>query len=192
MESSERYRAMIVAMDVLDRGVCVTDGHGRMLFENAVLRRELSKASARALDEAMCDVRQAALARVTCGDDCRSREARLTVRVRTEAAQYEVEAIALAGAIPGLPHTVVTTVQTRRPRRPTPDVLRAAYGLTPREARIATLLGGGVRTREIAQSLGISVHTARRHVESVLKKLGVHSRAEVRERLGGRAGEESD
>jgi DNA-binding CsgD family transcriptional regulator len=192
MESSERYRAMMVAMDLLDRGVCVTDGQGRMLFENAVLRRELSGGSARALDEAMCDLRQAVLARMLGHGEERRPDARLSVQVRTDTAQYEVQAIALAEAIPGLSLTVVMTVRARRPHRMTPDALRAAHGLTARETRIATLLGGGARTREIAESLGISVHTARRHVESVLKKLGVHSRSEVRERLNERVGEGSD
>jgi DNA-binding CsgD family transcriptional regulator len=34
-------------------------------------------------------------------------------------------------------------------------------------------------TSEIAAALGISAHTARRHSERVLAKLGVHSRREV-------------
>jgi two-component system NarL family response regulator len=31
----------------------------------------------------------------------------------------------------------------------------------------------------IAQSLGISVHTVRRHIEKIYEKLGVHSRLEA-------------
>src|ERR671928_1653572 len=47
------------------------------------------------------------------------------------------------------------------------------YGLTPREAAVARLLAHRHSTAEIARALGISVHTARHHTESVLAKLGV-------------------
>jgi DNA-binding CsgD family transcriptional regulator len=52
-------------------------------------------------------------------------------------------------------------------------------GLTRREIEIARLLASRRRTSEIAELLGVSVHTARRHTEHVLMKLGVHSRREV-------------
>ena len=57
--------------------------------------------------------------------------------------------------------------------------LRARYSLTPREIQIARLLATRYHTLEIADLLGMSVHTARRHTERVLTKLGVHSRQEV-------------
>jgi DNA-binding CsgD family transcriptional regulator len=55
------------------------------------------------------------------------------------------------------------------------ELLRAAHHLTPREAEVAGLLARGVSPRGIAAELGLSVHTARRHVESIQGKLGVHS-----------------
>jgi DNA-binding CsgD family transcriptional regulator len=199
MEPSERCQAMLAAMDVIEMGVCVTDAHGRVLFENEGLRRQIkADRSERTLDEAMSDVRQAALQRVreeAAGEGRRGvhpavasaavprRIAKVSVQVRTHANQYRVEAIPVAGAVRGLAHVIVMTIRARRPRRLTVEALRSRYGLTTREARVSALLGGGVRTREIAESLGISLHTARRHVESVLRKLGVHSRLDVRQRL---------
>jgi DNA-binding CsgD family transcriptional regulator len=55
-------------------------------------------------------------------------------------------------------------------------MLAEQFGLTPREAHVAELLVSRLSTREIAQALGISTHTVRRHVEAVLRKLGVRSR----------------
>lgn len=39
------------------------------------------------------------------------------------------------------------------------------------------LLAEGMSNAQVAEALGVSSHTARHHTESVLLKLGVHSRA---------------
>jgi DNA-binding CsgD family transcriptional regulator/PAS domain-containing protein len=59
------------------------------------------------------------------------------------------------------------------------DTLRSRYGLTNREIQVAQLLAGGCSNREIALALGIRPATARNHVERVLGKLRVRSRARV-------------
>lgn len=53
---------------------------------------------------------------------------------------------------------------------------RVAAMLTPREAEVAELLAKGYAAKEIAVSLEVSLHTARRHTESVFKKLNVRTR----------------
>jgi DNA-binding CsgD family transcriptional regulator len=62
----------------------------------------------------------------------------------------------------------------------------AAGALTAREREVAALLAERRTNAEIAGALAVSVHTVRRHVEGVLRKLDVRSRFEVRERLAGR------
>lgn len=57
--------------------------------------------------------------------------------------------------------------------------LRQAFGLTPAEARVAWLLASRNSNREIAEALRVTQHTARRHTERVLLKLGVHRRTDV-------------
>jgi DNA-binding NarL/FixJ family response regulator len=52
-------------------------------------------------------------------------------------------------------------------------------GLTRRESEVLVRLTGGSSTDEIAQSLGISKHTVRTHVQNLLAKLGVHSKLEA-------------
>ena len=51
--------------------------------------------------------------------------------------------------------------------------------LTARETEVLTLLAGGAGNKEIATRLGISEHTAKFHVSSILAKLGAGSRAEA-------------
>lgn len=59
------------------------------------------------------------------------------------------------------------------------DILSERYQLTKRETDVARLLAVGKSNAEIAAALAISEHTARRHTEQVLAKLGVRSRAAV-------------
>src|SRR5262249_26775070 len=54
-----------------------------------------------------------------------------------------------------------------------------AAGLSKRECGVAMLLSEGHRNKEGARRLGISEHTARRHTESILRKLGIASRSAV-------------
>jgi DNA-binding NarL/FixJ family response regulator len=59
------------------------------------------------------------------------------------------------------------------------------FRLTSREADVARLLARGESNARIASLLAISPHTARRHTEAVMLKLGVHSRAAVGSALRG-------
>jgi two-component system, NarL family, nitrate/nitrite response regulator NarL len=51
--------------------------------------------------------------------------------------------------------------------------------LTPRERHVLELLVDGLNTAEIVARLSISDSTARTHVQSILSKLGVHSRLQA-------------
>jgi len=61
---------------------------------------------------------------------------------------------------------------------------RRIVDLTRREAEVLDLIREGVPTRAIADRLGISVVTVRRHRASLLAKLGVHSAEELRTSAG--------
>ena len=56
---------------------------------------------------------------------------------------------------------------------------RLAAHLTDRERQCLELLVEGHRTTTMARGLGVSTTTVRTHVQSVLTKLGVHSRLEA-------------
>lgn len=51
--------------------------------------------------------------------------------------------------------------------------------LTRREIEVLALLAEGVSTEELAQRLGVSPFTVRRHIETILLKTGLHTRAQA-------------
>jgi DNA-binding NarL/FixJ family response regulator len=52
-------------------------------------------------------------------------------------------------------------------------------GLTPRELQVLQLLGQGRDPRAISKELGVSLHTCRGYVKSILAKLDAHSQLEA-------------
>jgi ATP/maltotriose-dependent transcriptional regulator MalT len=62
-------------------------------------------------------------------------------------------------------------------RRDVPTPMRPP--LTEREREVAILLSQGLSNRDLATQLVISENTAKRHVEKILAKLGLHSRAKI-------------
>lgn len=87
------------------------------------------------------------------------------VRVRELGAeQFCRERVTLCG-VEFLIETPVTTSSAR------------LLDLTPRQATILQLVAAGKRNQDIADELDISLHTVRRHVESLLRRLNVPNRA---------------
>lgn len=94
------------------------------------------------------------------------------------------------GALPLTP-TMASRVLTHfRQLRPvaTPELLTL---LSEREREILTLLAAGLRDKEIAHQLIISPATVKKHVEHILRKLQVRTRAEATARLSAERGEKS-
>lgn len=83
----------------------------------------------------------------------------LTLRCRLHHSRERVETIAVL--TPARPETVATDLMDR---------------LTPRERAVARLIARGRSARHIAEDLGISIHTVRRHSERLFQKCGVRSR----------------
>ncbi len=92
-----------------------------------------------------------------------------------EGASYSFdEAVALAlGEDRDAQGSEAATTPGRRPGH------EASGGLTPREREIAGLLGEALTNREIAARLVISQRTVETHVDHILAKLGLTSRAQV-------------
>jgi DNA-binding CsgD family transcriptional regulator len=74
------------------------------------------------------------------------------------------------------PARVLVLVERTRPLLPTVSHLRSRFRLTTREAEVALLLAEGLSDADISRILGMSIHTARHHGESIFTKVGVHSR----------------
>ena len=66
---------------------------------------------------------------------------------------------------------------------PAPAVIAQALGLTLAEARLARALGHGARLSEAAQTLGITVETARFYSKQIFAKTGLRGQADLMRRL---------
>jgi two-component system, NarL family, nitrate/nitrite response regulator NarL len=76
--------------------------------------------------------------------------------------------------VTGIPHRVPS------PRAAAPDLaMRRAADLTSRERQCLMMLVDGLDTVAITRQLEVSRTTARTHLQSILTKLGVHSRLEA-------------
>jgi DNA-binding NarL/FixJ family response regulator len=65
------------------------------------------------------------------------------------------------------------------------STLRGADELTRVERRVAALVAGGRKNREVAQELFLTVATVEAHLTRIYRKLGIRSRSELARALDG-------
>jgi DNA-binding NarL/FixJ family response regulator len=75
------------------------------------------------------------------------------------------------------PEVTLSLAARIRPPRDSADEI--AENLTPREVEVLGMLAEGLGNREIASRLGISDHTVKFHISSILDKLNASSRTEA-------------
>jgi DNA-binding CsgD family transcriptional regulator len=63
--------------------------------------------------------------------------------------------------------------------RPSADVLKRIFGLTPTEARLAIELTGGRSPEEIAVATKVTVGTVRKQLATVFAKTNTHRQSEL-------------
>jgi DNA-binding NarL/FixJ family response regulator len=85
--------------------------------------------------------------------------------------------VAVGQGLVVLTQTQAERLLPARPRRQ--DLPRLVEALTPREIEVLRLMGDGLVNKEIAVRLGISEHTAKLHVASILGKLQASSRTDA-------------
>lgn len=59
------------------------------------------------------------------------------------------------------------------------EFLQKIYALTPRECVVAVEIASGKNTREVAETLGISVGTVRVHVKRIFGKTGTNRQSQL-------------
>jgi DNA-binding CsgD family transcriptional regulator len=106
------------------------------------------------------------------------------IRLSLQVADAELASrlIALLADVPGIhvvPNGEAADVTVVSPDPPDPAVTNGDVALTPREAEVLALLAEGASNKAIARQLGISVHTAKFHVGSLIDKLDAVGRTDV-------------
>src|SRR5579862_6674411 len=173
---ARRRAEFLRVLDAMREGLMLVEASGRVLHETPAIARILADewerdrvriamlACARSLNQA----------RRACGSELRTAHHRYRIR-----GSYAGEE--LAGS-----STVLVAIERVGPAlAPDDSALKLRFGLTPREIQVTRLLAAGRRNDDVAASLQISPHTARRHTERVLAKLGASSRAAVGALLRG-------
>lgn len=158
---------LAAVLNALPLAVRLIEAGGATVHENTALRRLIETSTGDCLDVALDHVRQNALQEIA---------APLLVCE----GRYEITAVPVAASPDRNIHELIALI-VRAVIHPPFDttIIAERFGLTLRQAQVALLLGRGLRNDAIAKSLGVTAHTARRHTEAVLARLGVRARAEV-------------
>ena len=87
---------------------------------------------------------------------------------------------------PGQPHLVLLTAWYQQGMS---DWLVETYGLTRVESELTVLLGSGSEISSAARQMRISIHTARKYLQSIFEKAGVRRQVDLvsllHQRYGG-------
>ncbi|HYO48115.1 MAG TPA: LuxR C-terminal-related transcriptional regulator [Gemmatimonadota bacterium] len=171
-------------LDASGRRLLLCDGRGEPVQASAALKRTLSADPERpSIEREMQDLARSTAELRTDRETAIHALGRNGDRVlATVRGDYRLSA-SLAGENGSGPSGVLVLLEPLF-REPLPDAeLRERYGLTSQEVRVARQIAEESHNDEIARHLHISPHTARRHTEHVLDKLGIASRAQVAERI---------
>lgn len=164
------------ALDALHQPLIVFNWDGRELHRTRAFV-ELTPTPAGA---AAVAARARSLARDFAGGGSLGVPPESEARIATDDGDFILRVALLPeGLLSGSPAVAVMVHPTSLPALPDVSTLRSAHGLTKREAEVALLLAQGATRDQVAETLGISPHTARAHTEKVFAKLGVTTRSAV-------------
>jgi DNA-binding CsgD family transcriptional regulator len=184
-------RATFVGLiDQLPGGIAAYDGSGRLVHQNPALTRLLMSEPQAALVRTELERTASLVGAVGTRSKLKSRARSLSEpvqrRIRTARSQYIIRGSYVGHDLLPRPAVVIVFLEDTSAESLTSAELATQYGLTARELQVAGLLAQGRSSAQVARELSFTVHTARRHTEHVLLKLGLHSRAEVGAKLRAR------
>lgn len=177
----EHRTALAVALDALSVGVLVYAVDGRLLHRNSAFG---TLAETRQDEEAlMTAARGMVRSHRSRSIADRFESTAVSQTVRTNTGRYVLNAVRIGEGMFASQPCLIVLVSPDAPSLPDWKTLCERFGLTPRQVEVALLLARRRSNREIADTLGISAHTAKRHTEQVFMKLDVSSRAQVASKL---------
>jgi DNA-binding CsgD family transcriptional regulator len=190
MDTFLRFRRNLASLTALTEGagigVVTFTPSERVGRENDHFRALMSNEPER--ERVRSEVKRAARGAIDLGTlgDRGSHSRRANSEVRTSAGRYRIAAAPFGGESAGEPMVSVALVERRADRPLGARELSSRFSLTRREIEAALLLRHGLPTRKIAVELGVSVNTARRHVDKILLKLDVSNRTAAAAKIFGR------
>jgi PAS domain S-box-containing protein len=197
---ADAARRCRVALDAEGCGVVVLDNEARVVLANAAAERLLAVGRAALIGRVLAEVvpladeagRRLTPSQLACAEAVLTGQpCARTVTVNTTAgrvARLHTRAQPVRDPATGqVREVVLTLVPTAwpvpfapgEPGRIRASVAAAVVGLTPREMQVLVLLASGLDTSAAAAEMGLSVHTVRGHVKSLLAKLGAHSQVQA-------------
>lgn len=181
LDSIVQIKADREALDGLTEALVVFGPDGRELHRNAAFCRLISSEPQKDQDKLLGEMQQLAHRMVRPGLNRYDRQSRsgpdAQRRVVTGTATFTIAGVLTPQATFGAgANVMVSVVPHGRGLLPSSEQLRERFALTRREAEVALLLAEGLSNDDLAARLFVSPHTARRHTERTLEKLGLRSR----------------
>lgn len=187
-----RQRAYWDVIEQLPFGVVLPDGHGSVIEMSRPARALQSPGGALASTglrlHAAHPEDDARLQRAIT-TTLRSRRlgrlpgATLAVRKTASGRAVTVTIIPASGAVPGLagraPAAILFIADPDTARPPATAALRSTFGITDAEARLACLLYTGATLRDCADSLGVTMNTAKTQLRSLYSKAGFRNHVDL-------------
>jgi DNA-binding CsgD family transcriptional regulator len=178
------------ALDLIDRGIVVTDSSARIRIANDFARRIAARLDALSfldgrvtflaenLEREFVQFRRAALAWMPDRDDA-PRWVFSALRA-SGAPDYRISMQARSDVdIAGDTCIFICVHDTHGAQRVDAHTLQDLYGLTPMQADIASALFEGLTLEQVSARLQITDNTARSHLKGVFKKCAVRSQAQL-------------
>ena len=176
-------------LDSLIEGIRICDLDGRVVHQNPAFTAAVSGKSIEPLAEAaIAEIigELSTLTRDRHGSVMALAGAQVHREITSDTSTYEVRGSFLGRELLGAEVRAAISLQRVFPRAAlTDETLEEQYGLTEREVEVTRWLARGLSSKEIAQTCGMSPHTARRHTEKIFSKLGVRNRSQIGPKLRG-------
>jgi DNA-binding CsgD family transcriptional regulator len=169
-------------LERLETPLFVTDANGAVLEANPAATRRIERREGLWLDAGgRLALRQAGRwVPLSHWQPMLAQGQELTLPLETEGGaplQITLRAMSQGDGVPGSFGWVLATVE--RVSLSKVDAMRRRFRFTRTQARLAEMLGEGMRPTHAAEVLGVKISTVRTHVGEMYQKTGTHSQAQL-------------